>query len=309
MKTDVPLKRLTRLRPQDIVAFLGLEDVDVVGVETLELPTTAHSLDTVLRLRHRDGQEYLLLIEWQGWRDPIFLWRVLDYLAWLGQNRPERPILVLIIYLTPESDVGDTLVQELTGHSGWTVRFPCLRLWQQDAATALASGKPGLLALLPLMHGVTEAMVEQAARQLIITVDSPIQEELLSALGVFAEAFVDTERFLQFVTKERLMSSNLISYLFKDQLEEFAKQKALLEEQLAAQDERLAAQDERMRHTLQQAVEDVIIARFPDAPAALTRRIRNIHDSAQLPPLISTVATAPDLAAVAAALAAAAEQR
>lgn len=97
MKTDLPLKRLTRLRPQDILVLIGQPAAEVVGVETLELPANKRSLDTVLHVRDNDKREYLYLIEWQGWRDEVFLWRVLDYIAWLGQNRPERPIMVSLI--------------------------------------------------------------------------------------------------------------------------------------------------------------------------------------------------------------------
>ena len=138
MKTDIPLKRLTRVAPADILLLLGIEHADIVGVQTLELPTSQTSLDTVLRLRAADGRDYLHLIEWQGWNDPTFLWRVLGYLSWLGQHQAERPILVTIIYLKPEDDVGHTLIQELAGILGWQVHFPCVRLWQQEAAAAAA---------------------------------------------------------------------------------------------------------------------------------------------------------------------------
>lgn len=168
MKTDIPLKRLTHLRPADLLLLLGTPEAEVLSVDTLQLPSSATSLDTVLRLRQPDGTEYLHVIEWQGYYDLLFLWRVLGYLAWLGQNQPERPILVTLIYLKPDDDVGNTLTQHLAGQPGWTVTLPCIRLWQEDAASALASGRPGLAALCPLMHGATDSMVEQAASLIII---------------------------------------------------------------------------------------------------------------------------------------------
>jgi predicted transposase YdaD len=113
VKTDLPLKRLTQLRPADLLYLLRSPEAEVVAVESLELPASTTSLDTVLRLRRPDGTEYLHLIEWQGYRDPQFLWRTLGYLSWLGQNRRERPILVTIVYLHPGDDIGDTLIQEI----------------------------------------------------------------------------------------------------------------------------------------------------------------------------------------------------
>ncbi|MCU0491526.1 MAG: hypothetical protein MUD01_08060 [Chloroflexaceae bacterium] len=61
------------------------------------------------------------------------------------------------------------------------------------------------------------------------------------------------------------MATDLVSYLFKDKLEEFAQEKAALEgENAALQDEitRLK-QEKEARSMLQQAIEDVIIVRFP----------------------------------------------
>jgi hypothetical protein len=41
--------------------------------------------------------------------------------------------------------------------------FHRVRLWEQDAAAALASGRAGLAVLTPFMRGVDQGVVEQAA--------------------------------------------------------------------------------------------------------------------------------------------------
>lgn len=305
MQTDLPLKRLTRLCPADVLTLIGSPPVAVLGVETLELPASRRSLDTLLRLRDEAGQPYLHLIEWQNWRDPLFLWRVLDYLAWLGQNRTERPILVTVIYLTPEADTGATLHALRDGPGSWTVTFGCVRLWEQDAGAALSSGKPGLLALAPLMGGATATTVEQAAQQILAEVAPPAQGELLAALGVFAEPFLAAPAFIRLVTKERLMSSDLISYLLEDKVAEFAQEKAaLIEEKMVLAEEKTAL-EATLRQRLQQAGEDILIGRFPNAPVILARQIRQVSDPDRLQALIQTLAGAPDLAAVEQAIAAA----
>jgi predicted transposase YdaD len=99
MKTDHTLKRLTELCPEDLLALLGAPASEVLRVETLQLPATSTSLDNLISLRGPDGRVFLHLIEWQGYTDPTFLWRVLHYVSWLGQRRSERPILVTVIYL------------------------------------------------------------------------------------------------------------------------------------------------------------------------------------------------------------------
>ena len=68
MQTDLPLKILTAACAPDLLPLLGAEGAPVLGVESLELPTTATALDTVLKLRSAQGTEYLHLLEWQGYR-------------------------------------------------------------------------------------------------------------------------------------------------------------------------------------------------------------------------------------------------
>jgi len=63
MKTDIPLKRLTRLCAADRLTLVGSGDAEVLSVETLELPSSRTNLDTVLQVRGADGSPYLYLIE------------------------------------------------------------------------------------------------------------------------------------------------------------------------------------------------------------------------------------------------------
>ncbi|MFP4440632.1 MAG: hypothetical protein ACLFVO_25640 [Chloroflexaceae bacterium] len=286
---------MTRLCAADLLAFLGSHDAEVLGVETLELPSSRTSLDTVLRLRGADGHPYLHLVEWQGWHDPLILWRTLSYLAWIGQNRPERPILVTLIYLTPADDVGDTLVQAGVGQSGWQITIPCIRLWQQDATAAIASGKPGLIALSPLMQGATADLVEQATRLILDAVDQPVQAEMLTALGIFAEPLLETERFIRLVTRERLMASDLISYLIQDKVAEWEQKEAKLQEENAALHAQLQAAQQTTVQAGQHAIEGILIARFPDAPLAVMHDIRRITNPERLQALIGPLVTAATL--------------
>jgi hypothetical protein len=159
-----------------------------------------------------------------------------------------------------------------------------------------------------------------AAQTLLTTVAPPVQGELLAALGVFGEPFLETERFIRLVTKERLMATGLISYLFKEQTEEFAQkeaeftqkeaeftqkeaeltqEKAELAQQLAQKEAQIAQEKEaQLQAALQQVVEDAIVVRFPDAPLRLARAVRGVTVPERLLALHQAVLTAPDLATV-----------
>jgi len=189
MKTDIPLKRLTLLRAADLLPLLGTPDSQVLAVESLELPASATRPDNVLRLWSPCGQEYLHVVEWQGYNDPAVLWRFAGYLAWLGQRHPGTPITGSLIYLTPADD------------------------------------------------------------------------------------------------KEKLMESDLLSYLME---------------------EKLIERQTTFRNSLQQTLEEMVIARFPQAPITLVRDIRQVADPDTLQRLMVMLVRAADLAEFEQALAQAA---
>jgi hypothetical protein len=183
--------------------------------------------------------------------------------------------------------MGDSIVQTIDGQvvQPWSVGR--IALWEQDAQAALTSARLGLIVLSPLMHNADTALVETAARLVLEQAPSPQQGDLLSILGVFAEPFLETQRFVDLVGRERLMSSDLFDYLMKDR-------EAELQAQLQAQ---LRQQEEHFRLEFQQALEDTLLVRFPAAPLALVRDIRRIEAPAELRRLIVAVQQVPDLVA------------
>lgn len=284
MQTDIPLKRLTTLRASDLLPLLNIPDATLVAVETLELPASATRLDNILRLRSAGGQEYIHVIEWQGYDDPVVLWRLAGYLAWLGQRYRDRAIVGTVIYLNPTADVGDTLRETVDGHDLLNWQLPVVRLWELDARAAAEQGSVGLAVLSPLMHGATAELVEQVVVQVLDRAPLAQQADLLSILGVFAEPLIDAVSFIALVGKEKLMASDLISHLVDEKVAE-------LEQKLAA-----------TLHVLQTAVEDAVILRFPNTPAALVRKIRSLTDLEQLAALQRDLLRAPDQAAAEALL-------
>jgi hypothetical protein len=290
MRTDIPLKTLTTLRAADLLPLLGTPDVTLLRVQTLELPAAATRLDTILRLRSPAGQEYLHILEWQGYPDPVVLWRVLGYLAWVKQQNRRVVVVCTIIYLTPDCDAGDTLVQTLDGVEVQRWSLACIRLWQQDAATAVASQRPGLAVLSPLMQHSSGALVEQAARLVMERAPQPQQADLLSILGVFAEPLIDSRTFVRFVGRERLMESDLLTYLMQEKTEELKTQ---LKTQYLA--EGLQQGIEQGIEHMQQALEAAFISRFPDAPVSYVADIRRITEPAHLHRLLVALVQARSL--------------
>ena len=250
METDIPLKVLASARAADLLPLIGASGSTFVGVESLDLSASVRRIDSLLRLVSPGGQRYRHLVEWQGYRDPLLLWRSLEYLARLGPEREQEagPLLLTLIYVDPKADMGDTLTQILDGREVTAYRFNCVRLWKQDASLAVASGLPGLAALSPLMGGADAALMEQAAKVVLEgTPRGQVQADLLNVLGIFGEGLIEAERF------ERLMSSSLMEYLYKDKLadveREHAAERAKLERE---RDEREQREREREQEQLRQ---------------------------------------------------------
>jgi len=343
METDIPLKILASVRAVDLLPLLGAAGSTLVDVESLELSASVRRIDTLLRLISPDGQPYRHLVEWQGYRDPLLLWRSLEYLARLGpeQAQEEGPLLLTLVYVDPRADIGDRLIQTLDDREITSFPFACVRLWQQDASLAVASGLPGLAALSPLMGGADAALMEQAAKVVLEgTPRGQVQADLLNVLGIFGEGLIGAERFGRLIGKERLMSSSLMEYLYKDKLadveREHAAERAKFErerdereqrdrereqerqERQQREQEREREQRERERERereqeraleqerVRQAAVEAVSALFPNAPIAVVMPLQEVRDTERLYQVLRAVLHAPDQAAAAEAIRAAA---
>ena len=327
METDIPLKVLARARGADLLPLLGAAGSTLIGVESLELSASVRRIDTLLRLISPGGERYRHLVEWQGYRDPLLLWRCLEYFARLGpqQAQEEGPLLFTLIYVDPRADVGDRLSQILDRREITPFPFACVRLWEQDAALAVASGLPGLAALSPLMAGADAALMEQAAKVVLEgTAPGQTQGDLLNALGIFGEGLIGAEQFGRLIGKERLMSSSLMEYLYKDKLAEVERdhaaertaraeferereererererewQREREEREREREQRELEREREREQERIRQAVTDLVSTRFPQAPIAAVLPLQQARNTERLYEMLRSVARAPDQAA------------
>jgi hypothetical protein len=173
-----------------------------------------------------------------------------------------------VIYLTPGDDVGAALQQAHAPQPGWMFSLLVVRLWELDAAEALRSGNLALMVLSPLLGHASAALIEQAIHQVQNQATPEQQAELLTILAVFTEPWIDQERLIELVGRERLMASNLIQTLVEEQVAERVAERVAT----------LTQERYTLRHALQQAVEDAIIGRFPTTPAILVRDLRHVTD-------------------------------
>jgi hypothetical protein len=147
---------------------------------------------------------------------------------------------------------------------------------------------------------------------------------LLSILATFADPVMGAEQLMQLVGKERIMESNIwntllaevmedkeaeIEQRFEQKLEEqrhaLEEQKHALEEQRHAIEEQYKAQEEqykakeaelmaritRTEQDFHHALEEALMARFPQAPLALLREVRQVSQPSHINDLIVTLVT------------------
>jgi hypothetical protein len=330
MKTDLFLKRLAVLRGHDLLDMLDLPIAQILDVSVRTLPTQTKALDMVFRLISPQGQEYLVIIEWQGYPDDAILWRVVTYIGLVGQEEPDLPIIGVIVYLKASDDRGDalTMVVDDVVQQHWPLR--CIRLWELDAHAAVMSGNLALAILSPLMRGADAELVTQAAQRVLAEAPAPQQSDLLNILGTFAAPVMKPTRFLEIVTKEYLMSSELFEYLSQElvlqtrkdvEAEQAAKWQARLAEQEAAlraerdareaalreaalreaalraeRDAREAALQEIRLRTERETLTSLIAVRFPDVSPTVAGLIEAITDPEALRAIRLGVLEVSDLA-------------
>jgi hypothetical protein len=335
MHTDISLRVLTMERGHDLFPLLGIpETTTLERVHSLDLPAISKRLDNILHLVTPEGHHHNHLVEWHGWKDPAVLWRVTGYLCWNGEQNPETPLTVTLVYLTPASDMGDTITQTIGSTVMFTCTVHCVRLWKLSAADALAMGLPGLAVLSPLMGGASVETVHEAATIIRRTTSKPQQDNLLTILGAFSVPLVESpEQLIHLIGKEPIVDSELFTTLFE---ERYAQEVLKYREQLAAKDEELDhkdkelyrkdeelyrkneelyRKDEELDHkneelyrkdralhdviqSMQRMVEQTLVTRFPQTPTSVIQRLQQMTNTEQLHMLMHAITIAQSISDV-----------
>jgi hypothetical protein len=322
MQTDLLLRRLAALRVADLLPLLGAEGATIVRVEAPELASRAVRLDLVLHLRSPQGDEYLHLVEWQGYHKADLLWRTMRFLAELHEHRPRLPIRCTIIYLSRGDDVG-AMIGVDAAQGGWSFQVQPVRLWDLDARIFATDAAPGLAVLTPIMRGADADLVMQVARRVVSETTAEEQIELVAMLSVFAERLMDSATLIELVGKERIMTSGMIGLLVDEQVAEkmilleqqaatkaamiaqqAAEKTAALEAELRAERTARAQQIQVLMHT---TIAELVVARFPSFPYATVQTLQTIADVERLQALFQQLLKVDTEAAAIAAIHAAAQ--
>ena len=153
MKYDIASKYLMQLSGVAIIArFMGINSSAIHALK--ELPTETTTLkraDTPNKLRLKDGNERVLLIEHQTYWEKKLPLRLLEYRAHYCLKY-DLPVDTMVFLAQPNSRAQD----RYTDHE-MSLRFRLIRFWQLQA-TDFLEGDVELLPLIPLMQdGLTHA--------------------------------------------------------------------------------------------------------------------------------------------------------
>ena len=167
LDTDRSVKVIFLRQGESLLRYIGEVEARVTAAESPELPVPRRVVDCVLRLE-RDGCVWYRHLEFQSGPDPDMARRVFEYNTRLLLHY-RAPVLTTVVYLLPEAARGaeDAFRVHLSGRVVNEWRFDVVRLWEIEASTAMQSGLPGPLALVPLLRGGNDAAVlAEAARRL-----------------------------------------------------------------------------------------------------------------------------------------------
>ncbi len=208
MKTDVPIKVLFERQGQSLLPFIGEPDARLAGVDVVELPAGARTVDCVLRLE-RKGLTWYRHLEFQAERDPDMPRRCFEYNARLVLHY-SATVVTTVVYLLRGADrgvadafrlyIGDRLVNE------W--RFDVVRLWEIDAELALAAGTAGPLGLVPLLGGGERpAVIRKAVRRVAALSSRREAADAMAVLIDLACQRYDRGTFQRLFRKDSMMQS------------------------------------------------------------------------------------------------------
>ena len=121
-------------------------------------------------------------------------------------------MLTTVVYLFPPGPRERELVFRV-GFAGRAVnewRFDVVRLWEEDAGEALASGAPGLLALVPLMSGGGDLeAIERAARGIERALPQERSPDAEAILLLLAGRYYTVEELTRVVGREKMIQSSV----------------------------------------------------------------------------------------------------
>ena len=210
MDTDVTLKVLFQKYASDLLGLTGDEGAAALSADAVELQAVKRAVDCVVKLR-RGTEVYYRHIEFQARPAADMAERCFRYnsqlLLQLG-----APVLTTVVYLFPPGPRESELVYRVVvgGKEINAWRFGVGRLWEVEAAEALASGAPGLLALVPMMSGGDRLeVIERAARSIERALPEERGSDAERILLLLAARRYTVEELARIIGRERMLDDIL----------------------------------------------------------------------------------------------------
>ncbi len=271
---DDTLKRLVEAYPQDFVSWL-LTGATFTGFRATELRNKKLIADVIADVELA-GEPMLLGIEFQSTDDSEMAERLLEY-SILASRMHERMMLSCVIYLRENKNtpVSPLIWQLPNGQSILEFHFVVLKLWEIEAEAILQSGLVGLLPLLPLTkNGKRQEVVEE----MINTLVSARNSELLSLSQVLAGLVLKSDVDQEWLKRRFAMHEDILkeSWVYQELV-----QKGRDEARQEAEQERLRLQ--------QDVLLNLIRVHFPAIAAQATKLVQHITNQVLLMDLIVQV--------------------
>jgi predicted transposase YdaD len=212
METDAPLKLLFRRYARDLLILTGDAGALVESAAPVEIQALARRVDCVLKLQ-RAGEVYYRHVEFQAEPDPEMAARCFRYNSQLVLQY-QRPVLTTVFYLFPPRPTHEPvfrLLLEGREINRWS--FEAVYLWEQDARLVLASGAPGLLALVPLMRGGADrGVVEEAIRQIERAFPGERLSDAEDVLLALASRYYTVSELTRMIGRDRMIQSSIYEW-------------------------------------------------------------------------------------------------
>lgn len=181
-KYDVASKILADLGIESLLnRFFQMEIEDSELIEEIPQETaTLRSSDFPIRVRGKDGNEMIVLLEFQTqWESDLPL-RVGEYVLRFKRkyHLPVKPLVLLFKKHRSASDFYDDGVI--------SVRYRLVRMWEVDGRGLLETGDPYLLPLVAVARSGEDEIFEAERRIYDSQLEMGIKADLLTILTIFA---------------------------------------------------------------------------------------------------------------------------
>ncbi|MBI4511060.1 MAG: hypothetical protein HY698_15615 [Deltaproteobacteria bacterium] len=247
------------------------------------------------------GERYVLHVEFQsiakaGDGMPV---RIFHYMAKIHQvyGLPVRSVVLYLLQPSAPLDIPAHLSLEVGGVPRVVVRYEVVKLWDVACDREKLLHHPGLLALAPLMKGVTASDIESLAR--LATVAPWDARTKAEALGLLA------------LLGGRRFGHDVVSFLvervamLREIIQESPLYHMILEEGVAKGrvEGHVEGRVEGRLGALRDACGGLLVAKLGSIPADVGRKLEAISDPDILQNLLVELGTAADVEAVHSALA------